>query len=242
MARKTALVTGAAKRIGREIALFLAKSGYDIVLHYNASGFDAEKTAKEISNLGVNAFIIQADLAKPEDVMSLIANIQAQHNLKLTLLVNNASIFIRDSVDYGVENFSQNMQINFLAPVTITQAFINQADDVNTDYNVINITDASVISGLTPGYLSYSLSKRALLDATLMFAKKYGVSNSGTSPVIRVNAIAPGPTMRGEAEGDVFDKMAAKSPKGKATDLADINNAIRAILDDHSLNAQQFVV
>ncbi|NBX04169.1 MAG: SDR family NAD(P)-dependent oxidoreductase [Alphaproteobacteria bacterium] len=175
-----ALVTGGAKRLGREIALTLAARGYDIALHYNASRIDAEKTAAEIEQAGVSCTLFAADLS---DIMQCEALVDSvfQAFPHVNVLVNNASIFERGELkETTLELLARHMRINFEAPVFLTQAFAERCKNGA----VVNMVDARVHQKKHP-YMAYLLSKKALLNFSHMAAVEL-------APHIRVNAVCPG--------------------------------------------------
>ena len=183
--QKTALVTGAAKRIGRSIALHLASIGYDIAIHYNHSKKDALSLKQEVEDKGQKALLFKCDLSIIDQVKLLIPNILEEMN-DLSLVINSASIFHPSSLepDSNQENeydwFDAHFKINLKAPLIISSTF---AKYVNEGL-IINLTDAKV-SDYETEFFDYLLSKKALQEATKMAAVKF-------APRIRVNGIAPG--------------------------------------------------
>jgi NAD(P)-dependent dehydrogenase (short-subunit alcohol dehydrogenase family) len=180
---RTALITGAGRRIGAAIALALAGAGYAVVLHASRSRADAEKLATEIESAGGKAHVVLADLADPETVKGLMPAAAAFG--PLSLLVNSASEFEPDDIA-GLERarFERTMAVNLAAPLFLAQAFAAQAPEGSS---IVNIVDQRVFKP-TPHFFSYTLSKSALQAATVTLAQ-------ALAPRLRVNAVAPGPTL-----------------------------------------------
>lgn len=184
--RPIALVTGAAKRIGRAIALELASAGWDVGLHCNRSRAEADALAHELSGLGARAVVLPADLADFNETAGLVDSC-SQALGPPDCLVNNASIFERDGVhDFTAESWQAHQDINLRAPLILSRAFA-AALPARHEGNIINLIDQRVLR-LNPAFFSYTLSKSALLTATRTMAQ-------ALAPHIRVNAIAPGPVL-----------------------------------------------
>jgi len=181
-----ALVTGAAKRIGRAIARRLAEDGWAIGLHYNSSRVQADEFAQELMALGVRVAPLQADLADYDQTRHLVPSCVEALG-RPVCLINNASLFERDSVrDLTAESWSAHQNINLRAPVMLAQAF-DKVLPAGQDGNIINIIDQRVLR-LTPTFFSYTIAKSALWTATRTMAQ-------ALAPRVRVNAIAPGPVL-----------------------------------------------
>ncbi len=183
---KAALVTGAAKRIGRAIAFELARLGYDIGVHYGRSEADARDLVAELSALGVKAVAVQADLSDTLSVKALLP--KAVEALgPISLLVNNASVFSDDRLGSMTEaSWQSHIDTNLKAPVLLSQAFAAQAY-IPDGASIINIIDQRVLKP-SPPFFSYGLSKAGLWHATRTLAQEL-------APKIRVNAVGPGPTL-----------------------------------------------
>ncbi len=177
---KTALVTGAAKRLGHETAIHLAKQGYNIALHYNSSKPEAMKTAQMIYKLGVRCELFSCDLADEKSLSALLPLVyQAFPNLNL--LVNSASIFVPNKFnDQDLSLFKAHWDINFKAPYVLSCAF----NRLVKSGQIINFIDTNVEKH-TSMYADYLLTKKALYEFTQMAAAQWG-------PRIRVNGISPG--------------------------------------------------
>ncbi|MTI10225.1 SDR family oxidoreductase [Curvivirga aplysinae] len=222
-----ALITGAAKRIGRHIALELAKAGYDIAIHYNGSHEEAENLKAEILSLGQQAACFQADLSKEEETQSLVPRI-CQHFGKPSVLINNASLFEEDDItNVTRKSWDLHMETNLRAPFILSQALAN-----NTGYgHIINMIDQRVLN-LTPHFMSYTLSKAGLWTLTQTMA-------SALAPAIQVNAIGPGPTLPNQRQDDDdFKEQWQSIPLERPTPLDDISNAILFLLKSRSTTGQ----
>jgi pteridine reductase len=213
MPHKSALVTGAAARLGKSIALRLAKLGYSIALHHNDSINEAEKTRVLIEDLGVRCSLYKCDFSKEKDTEMLMEKILKDFS-GLELLVNNASIFNRSAMtetDTALLNLTLN--INLKAPYILSREFAKRVKKGQ----IINILDTK-ISKNEYKYSIYTLTKKALAELTLMSAKELG-------PFIRVNGICPGLIL--EPKGKTLkylDELAKSVPlkrRGKPEDIAD---------------------
>ena len=181
--KKAALITGGAKRIGKAIALHLAENGFDIALHYNTSEFDAEEVKKEIKNKGQNCVIFQYNLSNIQNISSLINEVK-QSFPSLSLLINNASIFEKRSfIETNLDFFENHFNINFKAPFFLSQNFAKTFKKGH----IINLLDTNITRDHTK-YFVYNLTKKTLSEFTKIAAAEL-------APDIRVNAIAPGPTL-----------------------------------------------
>lgn len=182
---RAALITGAGRRIGAAIARALARAGYTVVLHANRSRAEAEKLAAEIAGSGGRAHVVLADLADPEAVHALVP--AAAVFGPLTLLVNSAAEFEPDEIaSLDRTCFERTLAVNLAAPLFLAQAFAAQAPEGN-DASIVNLIDQRVFKP-TPRFFSYTLSKSALHAATATLAQ-------ALAPRLRVNAVAPGPTL-----------------------------------------------
>jgi hypothetical protein len=180
LAGKTALVTGGAKRIGKAIAVGLAKQGVDIVIHYGKSENEARELLDEIVALGCKSWIVSADLGNPESCKELITQAYRLSG-KIDILVNNASIFSANDVnDVRLEDIETNMLTNAWAPFLLTRYFSEKTDQGK----IVNILDTRV-AGYDFNHFAYYLSKRMLEILTRSMALKL-------APNITVNGIAPG--------------------------------------------------
>jgi NAD(P)-dependent dehydrogenase (short-subunit alcohol dehydrogenase family) len=216
-APRSALITGAGRRIGRAIALALGRAGYAVALHANRSRSDAEKLAAEIAGNGGRASVVLADLADAKAVRSLIPAAAAFG--PLTLLVNSAAEFEPDEIsDLDLARFERTMAVNLAAPLLLAQSFAAHAPG-GVDASIVNLLDQRVFKP-TPKFLSYTLSKSALYAATTTLAQ-------ALAPKIRVNAVAPGPTLPSRRQTDAqFAAQAVALPLKHGSSPEDIAAAV----------------
>ena len=228
---QAALITGAGRRIGRAIALALSRAGYAVVLHAHASRSEAEKLAAEILAAGGRAAVVLADLADQDAVRKLVPAAAAFG--PLTLLVNSASVFEPDEIEsLGRARFERTMAVNLTAPVFLAQAFAAQAPE---GASIVNIVDQRVLKP-TPRFFSYTLSKSALHDATATLAQ-------GLAPRIRVNAVAPGPTLPSPRQSDAqFAAQAASLPLKQGPSPEDIAAAVLYLAQAKSVTGATIAV
>ena len=214
---RAALITGAGRRIGRAIAHALAQDGYAVVLHANHSRAEAEKLAGEIVGAGGQAVVVLADLAEPKAVRGLMPAAAAFG--PLTLLVNNASQFDEDEIaTLERARFERTIAVNLTAPVFLAQAFAAQALD-GADASIVNIANQRVLKP-TPRFFSYTLSKSALASATVTLAQ-------ALAPNVRVNAVAPGPTLPSPRQtAEQFARQASAVPIKRGPSPQDIAAAV----------------
>jgi NAD(P)-dependent dehydrogenase (short-subunit alcohol dehydrogenase family) len=235
----TALVTGAGKRLGRAMALYLAKRGHDVAVHYASSAADAEAVADEIRAMGRKAVSLQADLLVEAETEGLIPAATAALG-PLTVLVNNASIFEYDSIATATrQSWDRHIESNLRAPYVLTQAFARQCPPARTDENgeplaqglVINMIDQRILK-LTPEFSSYTIAKMGLWALTRTAAQ-------GLAPHIRVNAIGPGPTLQGARQSaDHFARQRAATVLGRGANPSDITAALGFFLDSPAVTGQ----
>ena len=230
----TALVTGAAKRIGRAIALDLARSGWRVAVHYNTSEEEAGETVEQIRSNGGNAVALQADLEDLDAARALIPAC-AEALAPQQCLINNASLFEQDDIStLNAEGFHRHLRVNLRAPVFLAQAFAAN-HPVGVDGVIINILDQRVWK-LTPDFFSYTISKSALWDATRTLAQ-------GLAPGIRVNAIGPGPTLANTRQTDkAFERQQKATILQRGPALEEICAAVRFILDAPSMTGQMIAL
>ena len=229
-----ALITGAAVRIGRAIALHLAKRGFSIAVQFRSSKREAEETAAALQAAGVQSACFQAGLADTAQLEALFPAINAALG-PVTCLINNASYFADDRVEsLTAEGWDTHMAINLKAPVFLAQAYAAQLPSAEAG-NIINIIDQRVLRP-NPHFFSYTLSKSALWAATKTMAQ-------GLAPRIRVNAIGPGPALPSvyQTPGD-FEHECRSTPLGHGTTPEEIANAVSFILDSPAMTGQMIAL
>jgi NAD(P)-dependent dehydrogenase (short-subunit alcohol dehydrogenase family) len=216
--RRAALVTGGALRIGKAIVDALADAGYAIAVHSNHSREAAQDACKEIIARGGHAAAVTGDLSNHDCVLRLIPGAVAAVG-RLTLLVNNAGVFEPDgmgSLDRGL--FDRQFAVNLRAPVFLAEAFAAQAPK-GGGACIVNILDQRIYKP-TPNFISYSLTKFALHTATTTLAQ-------ALAPAVRVNAVAPGPTLPSPRQDErAFAAQAATLPLGYGPQPRDIADAV----------------
>ena len=217
-ARKVALVTGAGRRIGRAIALGLAKAGWDVAVHYRGSATEAQETVDGVRAAGRSATLLQCDLADEAQVRGLLARASDELG-PVTCVVNNASLFEYDNpTSFSPALLAAHMQANLTAPLLLAQA-LHAATPGDGEAVVINLLDQKLYN-LNPDYLSYTLSKSALHTATTMLAQ-------ALAPTVRVVGVAPGLTMvSGDQTDTGFAKAHQATPLGRSSTPQDIVDAV----------------
>jgi len=228
---KTALVTGGAKRLGKTCSLAIAAEGADIILHYNRSKSEAEKTALEIRRLGSACTLIQQDLTNPANTAVFVDKILTATD-SIDILINSASIFPSDTFhEITFESIMQNLQINAFSPFLLGIELAKKTK--LTD--IINFLD-SRITGPDPNHSSYHLSKRMLYTMTKLMAESL-------APDVRVNAIAPGPILPPDGKDiDYFEKLKHLNPLHKTGNPDDISQALLFLLESSFTTGQVLFV
>jgi NAD(P)-dependent dehydrogenase (short-subunit alcohol dehydrogenase family) len=229
-----AFITGGAVRIGRAIALHVAKRGFSVAIHYRGSKAEAEATVAEIQAMGVRAACFQGSLIEQAEVEGLFPAVN-QAMGRVTCLINNASAFADDRIEtLSQESWDKHIAVNLKAPVFLAQAFAAQLP-AEENGNIINIIDQRVLRP-NPLFFSYTLSKSALLAATKTMAQ-------GLAPRIRVNAIGPGPTLRSSYQSEEdFEHECRSTPLGHGTTPEEIANAVSFILDSSAMTGQMIAL
>ena len=225
---KSAIVTGAAKRIGAGIAKALGNEGWFVYLHYNSSSEEAKQVLHEIKSSGGNGQLINMDLNNPDCGEQIINQIDRAAP-PVELLINNAARFEYDNIsNINSVSLDQHFFANVRGPVLLSKSFFELVTKGQQGC-VINILDNKIFA-LNPDYLSYTISKAALQCATETFAM-------AMAPHVRVNGIAPGITLESGGQGDSsFQKGQKMSPIGKVSSVEDIIKALFFIVNTTSLN------
>ena len=228
------LVTGAAKRIGRAIALDLGKHGWSVAVHYHRSAPEAADVVREIEASGGRAVALHADLSREADAHALIP-LAVEVLGPLTCLVNNASLFEMDKIETVTRtSWDAHIDTNLRAPLVLSQAFARQ---LPSDANgvIVNMLDQRVWN-LTPYFLSYTVAKMGLWTLTRTLAL-------ALAPRVRVNGIGPGPTLPSPRQTpEQFAQQCRAMPLGHGTTLAEICGAVRFILDMPAMTGQMIAL
>ena len=243
---KAVLVTGAARRLGRDIALEFARQGWDVAIHYGQSEIDAQATVAEIHKLGRKAVAFKADLASEVEINSLFNSVVTEFN-NLECLVNSASFFEYDRANSDTQLSSQSlqghMQVNLAAPVLLSQLMFKHQKHkakrvIDADSFiplVIHLLDQKLIN-LNPDYLSYTLSKAALLTSVELLAVDF-------APHLRVVGLAPGITLTsGDQTEAGFLKAHQMTPLGKSSTPSDIAKAAIFLVSSNAITGTTLYV
>jgi len=235
----TALVTGAARRLGRAMALYLAGRGHDLALHHAGSRLEAEALAAEIRSLGRRAECFAADLTVEAEMQALVPAVVAAMG-PLRVLVNNASIFEYDRIETATRaGWDRHLESNLRAPYVLTQAFARQCPAAVRDAAaepvaqglVVNMIDQRILKP-TPEFSTYTIAKMGLWALTRTAAQ-------GLAPHVRVNAIGPGPTLQGARQSaEHFARQRAATVLGRGANPADITAALGFFLDSPAVTGQ----
>lgn len=231
---RVALVTGAARRLGRAIALGLARDGWDIAVHYRDSAQEAHSLVEEITALGRRACLLQCDLAQEAAVRDLLPQAVAQLG-RVSCVVNNASLFEYDNAgSFSFTALDAHMHANLAAPVLLAQALYH-ATPAGEQAVVVNLLDQKLYN-LNPDFLSYTLSKAALLSATTMLAQ-------ALAPKVRVVGVAPGITMvSGDQTQENFAKAHENTPLGRSSTPEDVADCVCYVARARALTGTTLLV
>jgi NAD(P)-dependent dehydrogenase (short-subunit alcohol dehydrogenase family) len=232
--KKSVLITGAGKRIGKAIALDLAAQGWGVAVHYFTSKDDADEVVTEITRQGGRAAAVQANLGVETETEKLVPAAAEQLG-PLTALINNASVFERDEIDDADrQSWDRHMETNLRAPLVLSQAFARQLPAEERGC-IVNIIDQRVWN-LTPHFVSYTLSKAGLWTLTQTLAL-------ALAPRIRVNGIGPGPTLRNDRQSEEhFAAQWENIPLQRPTGPEEICQGVRFILDAPALTGQMIAL
>lgn len=234
-ARGAVLVTGAARRLGRMIAIAAACNGWDVVIHVHSHGADAEETREGIRALGRTAEIVTADLGDADEARALVGNAAQAMGRAITGLVNCASHFAwDDSMTLKADRFATHMAINSLAPMLLAAELMRLLPD-GAEASVVNILDFK-LSNPDRDFLSYTLSKYALAGATEVLARDF-------APRGRVNAVAPGYVLPAPDQPvATFEALSARTPMGRRAAAEDVARAAVFLLGNASITGQKLTV
>ena len=233
MEARKIIITGGTKRIGAAIAEKLSGRNKDIVIHYNKSKSKAESLKKKLQRYGTNVYLVKGDLSKEKDINKIIKF----SKLKLKYfdcLVNNASLFENDKLEnFSSKSWDKHIYTNLRAPALLSKEFSKNVKGKNN--NIINIIDQRIFK-LNPYFFSYTLSKTGLYTLTK-------TSAMSLSPIIRVNGIAPGPTIRNKRQSEKhFKSQYLATPLKQQVDVNEICNAVDFFIKNSSITGQVLAI
>jgi NAD(P)-dependent dehydrogenase (short-subunit alcohol dehydrogenase family) len=230
MKNKNLLVTGGSTRIGKEIAIHFSKKGWNIAIHYFKSSLEAKNLKKIIEKNHVKVVLIKADLRKINQVEKIVP-IAKKKLGTIDCLINNAALFEKDDIlDFTSKSWNNHLNTNLLAPAVLIKNFAKQSPK-NDLSNIINIIDQKVFK-LNPFFMSYTLSKSALYTLTKTMAMRL-------SPNIKVNGIAPGPTIKNKRQSNKqFNNQAKSTLLEKAVGLNDICDTVEFLIKNSSITGE----
>lgn len=232
------LVTGAARRLGREIALDLARAGWQVAVHYHRSEAEARQTVSECGALGAAGARFDAyaaDLSDEAAARGLLARVAADLGA-VDAVVNNASLFEHDSAQsFSYAALQAHLLANTAAPVVLAQALHAHVRDRNAEGVVVNLLDQKLWNP-NPDFFSYTLSKAALESATTLLAQ-------ALAPQVRVAGVAPGLTLTSHMlSQEQFERLHRLSPLGRSSTPQDVAHAVRFALENRSVTGTTLLV
>ncbi|MFL2894754.1 MAG: SDR family oxidoreductase [Candidatus Pelagibacter sp.] len=233
MEAKKIIITGGATRIGAGIAKKLSGSNKEIVIHFNKSKIKAESLRKKLQNYGTKVYLVKGDLSKEKDINKIIKF--AKSKLKyFDCLINNASLFENDKLEnFKTDSWEKHISTNLRAPALLSKEFSKNIKGENN--NIINLIDQRVFK-LTPYFFSYTISKAGLYTLT----KTSAIS---LAPNIRVNGIAPGPTIKNKRQSEKhFKNQYLATPLKKQVDVEEICNAVDFFIKNRSITGQVLAI
>jgi NAD(P)-dependent dehydrogenase (short-subunit alcohol dehydrogenase family) len=230
----TALITGAARRLGRQIALRLATEGWDIAAHYLSSEADAQSLSAEVQGMGRRCGLVRADLSVEAEVQGIVARAEAATG-PVRVLVNSASLFEDDRVDTATrESWDRHLETNLRAPFVLSQAFAARIGS-EEDGCIVNLIDQSILR-LTPQFVSYTVSKAGLWTLTQTMAQSL-------APRIRVNAVAPGPSLKASHQSQAnFDRQVQSTLLRRPSEPDQIAAAVSYLVSARAVTGQMIAV
>ena len=229
------LVTGAAKRLGREIALALAAGGWRVAVHYRSSEQDAINTVAACTGMQVDSALFDADLGSETDVKALLPRVIARFG-QVDAVVNSASTFEQDdAASFGFASLEKHLRSNTGAPILLAQALSAHLASRNASGAVVNLLDQKLWNQ-NPDFLSYTLSKAALEAANTMLAM-------ALAPLVRVVGVAPGLTLTSHLLSDSqFAELHKLSPLGRSSSPADVAATVKFALENQSITGTTLLV
>ncbi|MES2992001.1 MAG: SDR family oxidoreductase [Pseudomonadota bacterium] len=234
-ARPVALVTGAAKRLGRTMALDLAAHGFDVAVHYRGSEAEAHASVRDLRSVGARAQAFQADLSDEPACRALVPAVVA-HFGRLDAVVNSASTFEHDDpASFGVAMMEKHWRANTAPAVILAQALHDHLASTDRRGCVVNLIDQKLWNP-NPDYFSYTLSKAALQSATVMLAQ-------ALAPKVRVCGVAPGVTLlSGPMSADEFAAAHKMTPLERSSTPDDIARAVRFLIESPAITGTTLLV
>lgn len=230
-------MTGAARRLGRTIALDLAVHGWDVAVHYRRSRSEAEATAAALRESGARAATFHADLADEAACEALVPEV-AQRMGALDAVVNNASLFEHDDVHtLRADALSRHWRANTAPAIVLARALFAHRRTLAAggDACVVNLLDQKLFNP-NPDHLSYTLSKAALQAATPLLAQ-------ALAPLLRVCGVAPGLTLEGpQIDAQRLAALKAEGPLGHGVEAQDVAHAVRFVLENPSITGSTLLV
>ncbi|HCP34146.1 MAG TPA: SDR family NAD(P)-dependent oxidoreductase [SAR324 cluster bacterium] len=225
---KSVLITGGAKRLGKEMALSLAQKGWDVALHFRNSESDAETTRQRIEKTGVVCRLFQANLERAHEAVDMLRKVLKEFP-ELDLLVNNASVFDESPLaTVDEEVFDRQFDVNFKSPFFMTQQYTKNC----LSGHVVNILDTKIQSNRAGRFTAYNLSKKALMHLTQMSA-------IDLAPRFRVNAIAPGPVLKAShASEEEFQIRIQQTPLKLEIPGSSIVSALNYLIENPNLTGE----
>ena len=231
---KTVLVTGAAKRLGRAIALDLAANGWNVAIHYHGSEEDAESATQAARAFGADAMALKCDLSREADTATLVSRAVKELG-PLTALINSASLFENDDWQSATRHsWDAHIETNLRAPLLLSQEFARQLP-AEAEGAIVNLLDERVWN-LTPYFVSYTVSKAGLWALTQTMALAF-------APRIRVNGVGPGPTLPSPRQSsEQFRRQCESMPLKRGTSPEEIAAAVRFILAAPAMTGQMIAL
>tara|TARA_Y100001970_G_scaffold210194_1_gene256377 strand:- start:8965 stop:9720 length:756 start_codon:yes stop_codon:yes gene_type:complete len=233
MEARKIIITGGATRIGAAIAKKLSGPNKEILIHYNRSKLKAENLRKDLQKEGTKVYLVKGDLSKENDVNKVVKI--AKLRLKFfDCLINNASLFENDKLEnFSTEGWGKHLRTNLRTPALLSKEFAKNIRGKNN--NIINIIDQRVFK-LTPYFFSYTISKTGLYTLTK-------TSAMSLAPYVRVNGIAPGPTIKNKRQSQIhFKKQFLATPLKKQVDVEEICNAVDFFIKNRSITGQVLAI
>lgn len=228
---ETVLVTGGAKRIGRQICLGLAEAGFSIIVHHRNSEAESSELLNEIRSLGSKAESVRCDLSEPGATSELISE-SIELMGPISHLVNNASVFEHDDIySMNETSWDLHLSVNAKAQTLLIQSLAKEIYGGDKRGSVVNILDQKIASP-NPDHLSYTASRFAMMGLTEVLAR-------GLAPSIRVNAVAPGHTIASPDQTEEGFRIAqSESLLGTGPTPRQVADAVLFLINAKSVTGQ----